>query len=159
MSLFLFYLTNLATQYSLGKPDKSCHSRSLQKMLKNSRKISWSKFRSKSKWIWYSLKLQQTFKQICLYDLKPHYDNTFLTPLLQLSTLCLNHWEPQQLTTSQYVHCLISMLTRERCEQRLMAGKYTDIVQYFRSESYKNILKIVLITSFIFSVYDTHTTI
>ena len=96
------------------------------------------------------------------FYLKPHYDNTLLTPLLQLFTLCFNHWEPQQLTASPYVHCLISMLTRERCEWRLMAGKDTEssfgpkkIFKY--SDSYTNFLKIILITSFIFEVLNTHT--
>ena len=61
--------------------------------------------------------------------LKPHYDITLITPLLQLFTLCFNYWEPQQLTASQYVHCLISMLMRERCVWRLRSSKDTDIVQ------------------------------
>ena len=52
--------------------------------------------------------------------LKPHYDNTLITSFLQFFTLCFNHWKPQQLTASQYVRCLISMLTRERCQQRLI---------------------------------------
>ena len=59
-------------------------------------------------------------------SLKPHYDNTLLTPFLQFFTLCFTHWEPQQLTSSQYMHCLISMLTRERCDLRLMTGQDTD---------------------------------
>ena len=95
------------------------------------------------------------------HSLKPY---PLLTSLLQLFILCYNHWESQQLTASQYVHCLISMQTRERCELRLMKGKDTDIVQYFKSEKnnqqwlwsniqYSNILKFLLISSFIFEVW------
>ena len=35
--------------------------------------------------------------------LKPHCNKTLLTPLVQLFTLCFNHWEPQQ--ARPYAHC------------------------------------------------------
>ena len=38
---------------------------------------------------------------------KPLYKQTSLTWLMHFSPFCINHWRPQQLATSFYLHCLM----------------------------------------------------
>ena len=47
-------------------------------------------------------------------QLNSRYDQTSLNP--QVSPPCFNHWWPQQLTSSMYHHCLMSVLLKQRCE-------------------------------------------
>ena len=134
---------------------------------------SWTKHQINIFWD----KKKQFFKEIInklniyvMFPLKPHYDNTLLISMLQLCTLYFNHWESQQLTASQYVHCLISnadegeVWTEADGRQRywhstiILVWKNNQrmtLIKY--SDSYTNFLKILLITSFIFEVPESHT--
>ena len=125
--------------------------------------------------------LSQSSKQIIWWCEKYRYQTSIKlnsslyimipwTPLLQLFIFnCFNHWDPQQLGASQYVHSiLISMLMRQICEGRQTASKDTDMVKYFQSENNnqhwlcsniqkvtKNLLKFLFIT-LLFSLWYTY---
>ena len=81
----------------------------------------------------FDVKYQCQIYNILFSYLKPHYKNSLLTLLLQLCTLCFNHWEPQQLTASQICALFMSLLPRLKCDMRLTERNATDIVQYFWS--------------------------
>ena len=100
------------------------------------------------------------------YKFKPHCDQTLLTSLTMLYCLCFNLWQTHNLQASQY-SCWFSVLANE--EEVWQNEKISTLFSVWKkqstltltkySESYKNLLKIVLITSFIFLVCDTHTRI